>query len=148
MGQQDEPSDRRLGDKGMPPYRSAMGVRDRIPRMMARFADSVEERAQRERARAVVKRWNSELVACDLSLWSPSIRAALIAGMPWIEVLCPACATIGAVNLSLIDRHPEAGVASLVLGLTCSRCGPYAPMPRLLGLHASRPAGLRVRNQL
>jgi hypothetical protein len=61
-----------------------------------------------------------------------------IAGMPWLEVLCPACATVGAVNLSLIDRHPEAGVASLVLGLTCSRCGPYAPMPRLLGLHASR----------
>jgi hypothetical protein len=92
--------------------------------------------------------WNSELVACDLSLWSPSIRAALIAGMPWLEVLCPACAAVGAVNLSLIDRHPEAGVASLVLGLTCSRCGPYAPMPRLLGLHSSRSAGLRVRNQL
>ena len=125
-----------------------MGVRDRIPRMMARFADSVEGEARRERARAVVKRWNDELVACDLPLWSPSIQAALIAGMPWLEVLCPACATIGAVNLSLIDCHPEAGVASLVLGLTCSRCGPYAPMPRLLGLHASRPAGLRVRNQL
>lgn len=50
----------------MPPYRSAMGVRDRIPRMMARFADSVEGEARRERARAVVKRWNDELVACDL----------------------------------------------------------------------------------
>ena len=76
-----------------------MGVRDRIPRMRARFADLVEERARREGARKVVERWNHELVACDLPLWSPSIRAALIAGMPWLEVLCPACATVGAVNL-------------------------------------------------
>ena len=120
-----------------------MGVRDRIPRIRARFADLVEERARCERARKVVERWNHELVACDLPLWSPSIRAALIASMPWLEVLCPACATVGAVNLSLIDRHPEAGVASLVLGLTCSRCGPCAPMPRLLGLHASRFGGPR-----
>jgi hypothetical protein len=119
-----------------------MGVRDRIPRMRARFADLVEERARCERARKVIERWNHELVASDLPLWSPSIRAALIAGMPWLEVLCPACATVGVVNLSVIDRHPEAGVASLVIGLTCSRCGPYAPIPRLLGLHASRSAGL------
>ena len=95
--------------------------------MRARFADLVEERAQCERARKVVERWNHELVACDLPLWSPSIRAALIAGMPWLEVLCPACATVGAVNLSLIHRHPEAGVASLVLGLTCSRLRPVRP---------------------
>ena len=118
----------------------AMGVRDRIHRMLARAADLAGERAQRERARKVVERWNQELVLGDLPLWSPSIRAAMIAGMPWLEVLCPACATIGTVNVAQIDRQPEAGVASLVLGLTCSRCGPHAPTPRLLGLHASRSA--------
>jgi hypothetical protein len=122
-----------------------MGVRDRIPRMLARAADLAEERTQRERARKVIERWNRELALVDLPLWSPSIRAAMIAGMPWLEVLCPACATAGAVNLSLIDRHPEAGVASLVIGLTCSRCGPYAPIPRLLGLHALRPTGQSVQ---
>jgi len=78
--------------------------------MLARAADLAEERARRERARKVIERWNQELALGDLLLWSPSIRAALIAGMPWLEVLCPACATVGAVNLSLIDRHPEAGV--------------------------------------
>ena len=115
-----------------------MGVRDRIPRMRARFADRVEELARRERARAVIERWNHELVTSELPLWSPSIRAALIADMAWLEVLCPACQTIGAVNVAQIDRHPEAGVASLVLGLNCRRCGPHAPMPRLLRLHAAR----------
>jgi hypothetical protein len=124
-----------------------MGVRDRIHRMLARAADLAEERARRERARKVVERWNQELVLGDLPLWSPSIRAAMIAGMPWLEVLCPACTTAGAVNLSLLDRHPEAGVASLVIGLTCSRCGPYALVPRLLGLHALRPTGQSARNR-
>jgi hypothetical protein len=89
--------------------------------MLARAADLAEERDRRQRARNVIERWNRELALSDLPLWSPSIRAAMIAGMPWLEILCPACATVGAVNLSLIDRHPEAGVASLVLGLTCSR---------------------------
>jgi hypothetical protein len=42
-----------------------MGVRDRIPRMRARFADVVEERARCERTRKVVECWNNELVACE-----------------------------------------------------------------------------------
>lgn len=61
-----------------------MGVRDRIPRMLARAADLAEERAQRERARKVVERWNRDLVHGELPLWSPSIRAALLAGMPGV----------------------------------------------------------------
>ncbi|WP_146617614.1 hypothetical protein [Rhodoplanes serenus] len=74
---------------------------------------------------------------------SPLIRGALIAGMPGLEVLCPACQTVGAVDLRRVDRHPEGAVAALVLGLTCARCGPAAPMPRLLGLHALPPSGRR-----
>ncbi|NVO12400.1 MAG: hypothetical protein HXX10_00020 [Rhodoplanes sp.] len=120
-----------------------MGVRDRIPRMKARAFDLAEDRARQEWARAVVGRWNAGLASDELPLWSPSLRAALLAGMPFLEVLCPACVTIGAVDLRRVDRHPEAAVASLVFGLTCSRCGPSAPMPRLVGLHAL-PASRRA----
>ncbi|RAI42929.1 hypothetical protein [Rhodoplanes roseus] len=121
-----------------------MGVRDRIPRMMARAASRAEAHAERERARTIIARWNAALAAGpDLPLWSPSLRGALVAGTPWLEVLCPACATIGTVDLRRIDRHPEAAVASLVLGLSCSRCGPAAPMPRLLGLHTMAPTSGR-----
>lgn len=48
---------------------------------------------RRERARAIIERWNYELTKPEPPLPSPSIRTALIAGMPWLEVLCPACAT-------------------------------------------------------
>ncbi len=61
-----------------------MGVRDRIPRMLARAADRAEERARCERARKVIARWNHELATSELPLWSPSIRAALIADMTWL----------------------------------------------------------------
>jgi hypothetical protein len=120
---------------------TAMGVRDRIPRMRARALDFAEDRARQERARAVVALWNAGLAGDELPMWSPNLRAAVLAGMPFLDVLCPACVTIGAVDLRRVDRHPEAAVASLVLGLTCSRCGPAAPMPRLFGLHGLPQSG-------
>ncbi|MFL9826934.1 hypothetical protein [Rhodoplanes sp. SY1] len=109
--------------------------------MLARLAGAADDAARREQARELVARWNAELAAGAMPLWSPSIRGALVAGTPWLEVLCPACSTIGAVDLRRLDRHPEGAVAALVLGLHCSRCGPHAPMPRLLGLHALPQTG-------
>jgi hypothetical protein len=66
-------------------------------------------------------------------LWSPTIRAALIAGTPWLDVFCPGCGTSRAIDLRKVDRHPLASVATLVLGLRCSWCPESAPMPRILG---------------
>jgi hypothetical protein len=72
--------------------------------------------------------------------WSPTIRAALLAGTPWLDVHCPGCGTTRAINLRTIDRHPLASVGTLVLGLRCSWCPGSAPMPKLLGLFALLPA--------
>jgi hypothetical protein len=55
-------------------------------------------------------------------LWSPTIRAALIAGTPRLDVFCPGCGTSRAIDLRKVDRHPIASVATLVLGLRCSWC--------------------------
>jgi hypothetical protein len=73
-------------------------------------------------------------------LWSPTIRAALIAGTPWLDVFCPGCGTSRAIDLRTVDRHPLASVATLVLGLRCSWCPGSAPMPKLLGLYSLPPA--------
>jgi hypothetical protein len=45
-------------------------------------------------------------------LWSPTIRAALLAGMPWLDVFCPGCGTRKAIDLRTVDRHPLASVGT------------------------------------
>jgi hypothetical protein len=102
----------------------------------------VADAAARAEAKAVVERWNEQLGTSRDMLWSPTIRAALIAGTPWLDVFCPGCGTSRAIDLRKVDRHPLTSVATLMLGLQCSWCPESAPMPKILGLHAlprSRP---------
>jgi hypothetical protein len=97
------------------------------------------ERAPRLEAELVIDRWNRRLANRD-RLWSPTIRAALIAGTPRLDVFCPGCGTSRAIDLRTVDRHPLASVDTMVLGLRCSWCPGSAPMPKLLGLYALPPA--------
>jgi hypothetical protein len=106
------------------------------------------ERAQREAAEDVarkealqiVERWNHARAAGRGELWSPTIQAAVLAGMPWLDVYCPGCRTSRALDIRTLDRHPLASVGSLVFGLRCSWCRGSAPMPVLRGLHSAPPA--------
>jgi hypothetical protein len=74
-------------------------------------------------------------------LWSPTIRAGLLAGTSWLHVFCRGRGTSRAIDLRTLDRHPLASWGTLVLGLRCSWCPGSAPMPQLLGLYALPPAG-------
>jgi hypothetical protein len=94
------------------------------------------ERAAREAALRVVERWNAE----RSPLWSPTIRRAITAGTPWLDIYCPGCRASRAIDIRTLDRHPLASVESLVVGLRCSWCPRDAPMPLLTGLHALPPA--------
>jgi hypothetical protein len=117
-----------------------MGMRTRGLDIKASAKRGAEDRASRAEAKAVVERWNEQLAAGREMLWSPTIRAAMIAGMPWLDVFCPGCRTSRAIDLRTIDRHPLASVGTFVLGLRCSWCPGSAPMPKLLGLFALPPA--------
>jgi hypothetical protein len=108
--------------------------------MQAGFKRDAADRAARGEAEAVIQRWNDQFALGRDILWSPTIRAALLAGTPWLDVFCPGCGTSRAIDLRKVDRHPLASVATLVLGLRCSWCPELAPMPRILGLHALPPA--------
>src|SRR5215813_5685830 len=89
-------------------------------------------------AKTVIQRWNDQLALGQDMLWSPTIRTALLAGTPWLDIFCPGCETSRAIDLRMIDRHPLASVGTLVLGLRCSWCPGSAPMP--IGLSALPPA--------
>jgi hypothetical protein len=122
------------------PGSGARGIRTRGLDIKAGAAKLKADRAARAEAEAVVERWNRRLATGRDMLWSPTIRAALLAGTPWLDVFCPGCGTSRAIYLRTMDRHPLASVGTLVLGLRCSWCPGLAPMPKLLGLYALRPA--------
>jgi hypothetical protein len=104
-----------------------MGVRTRGLDIKAGAAKLKADRAARAEAEAVIQRWNDQLSRGRDMLWSPTIRAALLAGTPWLDVFCPNCGTSRAIDLRTIDRHPLASVGTLVLGLRCSWCPGSAP---------------------
>jgi hypothetical protein len=116
-----------------------MGVRTRGHDLAAYLRTNTADQAARDDAARVIERWNGALAAGRDIWWSPTIRAALVAGTPWLEVYCPGCQTIRALDIRTIDRHPMASIGSLVLGLRCSWCPGSAPMPRIIGLHALPP---------
>jgi hypothetical protein len=113
-----------------------MGVRTRGLDIKAGAAKLKADRAAPAVAEAVIDRWNRRLATGRGTLWSPTIRAALIAG----DVFCPGRGTSRAIDLRTVDRHPLASVGTPVLGLRCSWCPGSAPMPKLLGLYALPPA--------
>ena len=134
------PADCTIDFSGQRTDTGAMGIRTRGPDIKAGAAKFRADRAAREEAEAVVDRWNWRLATGRDMLWSPTIRAALLAGPPWLDVFCPGCGTSRAIDLRTLDRHPLASVGTLVLGLRCSWCPGSAPMPKMLGLYALPPA--------
>jgi hypothetical protein len=71
-----------------------MGVRTRGLDIKAGAAKLKADKAARLEAELVVDRWNRRLASGRDMLWCPTIRAALVAGTPWLEVFCPGCGTI------------------------------------------------------
>jgi Transposase IS66 family len=118
----------------------SMGVRTRGLDIAVNAKRQVADAAARAEAKAVIERWNEQPAARRDMLWSPTIRAALIAGTPWLEVFCPGSGTSRVIDLRKVDRHPLASVATLVLGLRCSWCPETAPMPRILTNNAAERA--------
>jgi hypothetical protein len=114
------------------PYRKNPSVADLMRKRAVEEAVEAAEHANQQAALAVVERWNAE----RSPLWSPTVRCAITAGTPWLDIHCPGCRTSRAIDISTLDRHQLALVGSLVIGLRCSWCPGNAPMPGLTGLHA------------
>src|SRR6266446_2518067 len=123
------------------PYRKNPSVADLRRERAADEAAKLRDRIARHAALRVIERWNAERRTSRSSpLWSPTIRCAVVAGTPWVDVYCPGCRTSRAIDIRALDRHPLASVGSLAIGFRCSWCPGSAPMPILTGLHAVPPA--------
>jgi len=86
--------------------------------MIERWQERARTEAARVEARAVIERWNAALAAGKGTLWSPTIRAAVLADMPWLDVHCPGC---GPAGRSTFAR--STGTRSRRSAASCSVCG-------------------------
>ena len=102
-------------------------------------ARSAAERYMVTRARKVVEIWNAR---SDLFFY-PTIRAAVAAGCPWLDYMCPACCRIGEIDLREVDRHPDASISSLIQELSCRSCQPNPPFARLVRLKSQSAQSAR-----
>jgi hypothetical protein len=98
------------------PYRKTPSVLDLMRKHAADEAAQAAKQAACKAALLIVEQWN----AGRSVLWSPTIRCAVTAGTPWLDVCCPGCRTSRAIDIRTLDRHALASVGSLVLGLRCS----------------------------
>jgi hypothetical protein len=99
------------------PYRKTPSVTDLMRKRAADEAAHAADEAARNAALRVIVRWNAE----RSPLWSPTIRCAVAAGTPWLDVHCPGCRTSRAIDMRTLDRHPDEGVAAGVGRQPCDR---------------------------
>jgi hypothetical protein len=90
-----------------------------------------------EDADHLVAVWNERQAKRMPMLFSPTIGAAITAGYWFLRARCPACRTIGDVDLRRLDWHRGAAVKALIPALSCRSCRPNAPFAELLSLSNS-----------
>jgi hypothetical protein len=95
-----------------------------------------QERPRREalHAKRIVDLWNKRAQAGRPVSFYPTVKTALLAGTAVLEVLCPACQSIGRVDLRDLDIHPSAPISGVIRRLSCRRCCPNPPFAKPVGL--------------
>ena len=68
-----------------------------------------------EDAERLIGAWNECQALRAPIIFSPTIGAAIRAGYWFLWIRCPACRTINAIDLRLLDRHRDAAVTRTYL---------------------------------
>jgi hypothetical protein len=100
-----------------------------------------EAAASKAYARRIVALFNARAARGRRPAFFPTIRCALVAEMPIVHTVCPACRTITETDLRTIDHHPLATIASIIPKASCRQCRPNAPFARIIEIKASAGAG-------
>jgi hypothetical protein len=103
------------------PDTGTMGVRIRGLDIKAGAAKLKADRAARIEAELVIDRWNRRLATGRDMLWSPTIRAALVARMPWLAA--PLCGTSRAIDFRTSTGPPSPPSARWCLAAPSVRRG-------------------------
>jgi hypothetical protein len=68
------------------------------------------------------------------------IATAIAAEYERLDVFCDGCRQKVSIPWALIRRPPATSLADLASELTCQRCGPKGPLPKILGVSRQRDA--------
>lgn len=96
--------------------------------------DRANDAQDREHAARLVQTFNARIAEKRRILFIPTIGCALLAGHPWLHVLCRRCETVKAIDLSFRKGRPNSPVTSVVPGFVCTFCDGRHPIPRVLKL--------------
>ena len=96
-------------------------------------------------AQALIDAWHKRLAAGESARPSPTIATAIAAEYERLDVYCDGCRQKVQIPWPLIRRPPETALADLAGDLTCKRCGPKGPLPKILGVSRQRDAPGYVR---
>lgn len=78
--------------------------------------------------------FNARIAAGRRILFAPTVGAALLSGHHWLHVLCPACRTIGTLDLRVVPRPSETPVTAILPSLRCRTCEGRNPPPSIVRL--------------
>jgi hypothetical protein len=116
-------------------------IKERLKELDPKGWRERQERPVREarHAKRIVALWNKRALADRPASFYPTVKTALLAGTAVLEVLCPACQTIGTVDLRTLDLHPGMAISGLIPRLSCRMCCPNPPFAKLVGLRPGPP---------
>ena len=88
-----------------------------------RWKNEQAQNAQKVADRLSCEAWNERLTQLGGPLQpSPSLRAAINGGFPWLRVECNACQQNAGVDLRKIRRPEETPIWALEASLVCHHC--------------------------
>jgi len=99
----------------------------RTDRLALYMRANAARQAARDDAVRIVDRWNGALTTGRAALWSPTIRCAVLADTPWLNVYCPAARP---AERSISGRWTVIrSRRSVAWCLACGALGVAAPIP-------------------
>jgi hypothetical protein len=111
-----------------------LAAREREFQKQALAKREAEQRQDLDQALNLVAAFNSRIAAKRKILLIPTIECALLAGHPWLHVVCRRCECVGAIDLSFRKSNPNRPVTSVVPTFECAMCDGRHPIPRVLKL--------------
>ena len=92
-------------------------------RLDVRMKDEEARKAQRVADKLACEAWNERLAQLGGPLRpSPSLRAAINGGFPWLRVECNGCKQHAWLDLRKVRRRPETPIDALQGALACQPC--------------------------